>query len=254
MDKEHMDFSGKVALVTGGTRGLGKEVARALGLRGAHVIICSRKLENVQKAQDELRAEDIKVNGYVAHVGKSEEITSLFKGINELTGKLDVLVNNVGMNILTSSVVDADEALWNKIIDTNLKSVYLVSREAVKLMRKQGRGKIINISSIAARKSAPGMGIYCVAKAGVEMLTRVLATELAREKINVNAVAPCMVRTDFSKFFWNDENMLKEITKTIPMGRIAESPDVVGAVLYLASRLSDYVTGEIITVDGGSMA
>jgi NAD(P)-dependent dehydrogenase (short-subunit alcohol dehydrogenase family) len=121
-------------------------------------------------------------------------------------------------------------------------------------MKKAGGGKIVNISSIAARKAAMGMGVYCVAKAGVEMLTKVLAVELSPYHINVNAVAPGMVKTRFSQPFWSNEAMLKELTKTIPMGRIAETDDVVGAVLFLASGLSDFVTGEVITVDGGAMA
>jgi 2-deoxy-D-gluconate 3-dehydrogenase len=121
-------------------------------------------------------------------------------------------------------------------------------------MRKKGGGKIINISSIAARRASPGMGIYCVAKAGVEMLTKVLAVELSQDRINVNAVAPSMVKTPFSQPFWGNESMAKEILKTIPMGRIPEPEEVVGAVLFLASALSDYITGEVITVDGGSMA
>ena len=120
-------------------------------------------------------------------------------------------------------------------------------------MKKGGGGKIINISSIAARKAVMGMGIYCVAKAGVEMLTKILALELAQDHINVNAVAPCVVRTQFSQPFWSNDSLLKEITKTIPMGRIAEIDDVVGTVLFLASGLSDFVTGEVINVDGGSM-
>jgi 2-deoxy-D-gluconate 3-dehydrogenase len=144
--------------------------------------------------------------------------------------------------------------LWEKIMETNLKSAFLVTSHALRLLKKAGGGKIINISSIAARKAARGMGIYCVAKAGLEMLTRVLAVELSSDHICVNAVAPCVVRTEFSRPFWSDASLLKEIIATIPMGRIAETDDVVGTVLYLSSRLSDFVTGEIITVDGGSVA
>ena len=190
----------------------------------------------------------------VANVGKSDQVENLFQAALERFGKLDILVNNVGMNILTPSVTAAEERLWDKIIETNLKGTFLTSRRAANLMKKSGGGKIINISSIAARQAARGMGIYCVAKAGVEMLTKVLAVELAPEHINVNAVAPCVVKTQFSRPFWSDEALLGEITKTIPMGRIAEIDDVVGTVLFLASSLSDFITGETITVDGGSMA
>jgi 2-deoxy-D-gluconate 3-dehydrogenase len=187
-------------------------------------------------------------------MGKADQATSLFKAIEEKFGKLDILVNNVGTNLLTPSVAEADEGLWDKLIETNLKSAFLASSMACKLMKKAGAGKIINISSIAARKAARGMGIYCVAKAGLEMLTKVLAVELASDHIQVNAVAPSVVRTQFSQPFWSNESILKEILKTIPAGRIAETDDVVGAVLFLASNLSDFITGEVLNVDGGSMA
>jgi len=222
--------------------------------KGAHVIICGRKQDNLDQAVDDLGQKGLDVAAFRANVGSSDEVADLFRWVEEHFGRLDILVNNVGMNILTPSVAMADEGLWDKILTTNLKGTFLVSAGAVPLMRKAGRGKIINISSIAARKASMGMGIYCVAKAGVEMLTRVLAVELAHDHITVNSVAPCVVRTKFSQPFWDNDSLLQEITRTIPMGRIAEPNDVVGTVLFLASNLSDFVTGEVITVDGGSMA
>ncbi len=254
MSEMGLDLSGKVALVTGGSRGLGMAIATAMAGKGADVAICGRKQENLDQSVEAFGQKGIKVMARVANVGKSSEIADLFQAVEQQFGKLDILVNNVGMNILTPSVSEVDEGLWDKIIESNLKGTYLASSRAVGLMKKAGGGKIINISSIAARKAAMGMGIYCVAKAGVEMLTKVLAVELSQYNINVNAVAPGMVKTKFSQPFWSNEDMLKELTKTIPMGRIAETDDVVGAVLFLASGLSDFVTGEIITVDGGAMA
>jgi NAD(P)-dependent dehydrogenase (short-subunit alcohol dehydrogenase family) len=249
-----IDLSGKTALVTGGSRGLGKAIALAMAEKNANVIICGRKQENLNKAQDEFKGRGLDVMTQVAHAGKSDQLATLFKSIDDRFGKLDILVNNVGTNVLTPLVAEADEGLWDKLMETNLKSAFLASKQAYRLMKKAGGGKIINISSIAAQKASRGMGIYCIGKAGLEMLTRVLAIELVSDHINVNAVAPGMVRTQFSQPFWKDENLLKELTKTIPMGRIAETGDVVGAVLFLASNLSDFITGEIIRVDGGSMA
>jgi len=249
-----IDLSGKVALLTGGSRGLGKAIALAMAEKNAKVIICGRKQENLNKAEAEFKKKGMDVMAQVAHAGKSDQLSALFKSIDERFGKLDILVNNVGTNFLTPLVAEADEGLWDKLMETNLKSAFLASSQAYRLMKKAGAGKIINISSVAAQKAARGMGIYSVAKAGLEMLTRVLAIELASDHINVNAVAPGMVRTDFSRPFWSDENLLKEVTRNIPMNRIAETGDVVGAVLFLASSLSDFITGEIITVDGGSMA
>jgi len=225
-----------------------------MAVKGAHVVICGRKQDTLDQAISDLSQKGVDISAFMANVGSSNEVDLLFQFIEERFGRLDILVNNVGMNILTPSVAMADEGLWDKIITTNLKGTFLVSAGAVPLMRKAGRGKIINISSIAARKASMGMGIYCVAKAGVEMLTRVLAVELARDHITVNAVAPCVVRTQFSQPFWSNESLLNQITAGIPMGRIAEPDDVVGTVLFLASDLSDFVTGEVISVDGGSVA
>ena len=254
MGEMSLDLSGKVALVTGGSRGLGKAIAIAMARKGADVVICGRKQENLDGAVEDFSQAGLDVMTQVANVGKSDQVTGLFQAIEKRFGKLDILVNNVGMNILTPAVAEADEGLWDKTMETNLKGTYLASSLAVSLMKKTGGGKIINISSIAARRAAMGMGIYCVAKAGVEMLTRVLAVELAKDHINVNAVAPSVVKTRFSQPFWSNEDLLNEIVKTIPMGRIAETDDVVGTVLFLASSLSDFITGEVITVDGGAMA
>jgi NAD(P)-dependent dehydrogenase (short-subunit alcohol dehydrogenase family) len=254
MAERDIDFSRKVALVTGGSRGLGKDIALAMAERNAEVAICGRKKEGLDRAQEEFKKRGLEVMARDANVSRPDEVKALIQAVDEKFGKLDILVNNVGTNILTPSVAEADEGLWDKIMATSLKSAFLVSAQSVVLLKKAGGGKIINISSIAARRASRGMGIYCVAKAGLEMLTRVMAVELAAEHINVNAVAPSMIRTTFSQPLWSNEGLYHEILKTIPMGRIAETNDVVGAVLFLASGMSDFVTGEVVTVDGGSMA
>lgn len=254
METRAIDFTGKSALVTGGSRGLGLAIAAALAEKGARVAICGRKQENLDAAVRELEAKGLKALARQAHMGKAEQVDALFEEIRESFGRLDILVNNVGMNLPTPSVADLDEGLWDKILEGNLKSAFLASRRAVPLMKGQGGGRIVNISSIAARKAAPGMGVYCVAKAGLEMLTRVLAKELASDRISVNAVAPGMIRTGFSKPFWGNEALLADLTAAIPMGRIAETEDVVGAVLFLCSSWAEYITGEVVNVDGGAMA
>lgn len=249
-----LDLSGKVALVTGSSRGIGKSIAMALAEKGAKVALCGRKQENLDQALEEFRKLGLQAVGRTANMGQTQQVAALFAAVDEAFGGPDILVNNVGTNLLTPSVAEADVGLFDKLMETNLKSAFLASAEAVKRMKKRGGGKIINISSIAGRKASRGMGIYCIAKAGVDMLTKVLAQELAPDRINVNAIAPGVVRTKFSQPFWSNEALLNEIVKTIPMGRIAETSDVVGAALFLASGLSDYITGEILSVDGGSMA
>ena len=254
MSGMEINLAGKAALVTGGSRGLGLAIALAMAEKGARVAICGRKQENLDKAVAELKQKGFPVFASPANVGQAAQVSNLFALVEKELGGLDILVNNVGTNILTPSVAEADESLFDKLMETNLKSAFLSSAEAVQRMKKRGGGKIVNISTVAARKAARGMGIYCVAKAGLEMLTKVLAQELAPDHINVNAVAPGVVRTRFSQPFWSNEGLLKEIIRDVPMGRIAETADVVGAVLFLCSSLTDYVTGEVITVDGGSMA
>ncbi len=246
-------LDGKVCLVTGGTRGIGFEIARALLDEGAKVIICGRKQEGLDAAVNALN-ENPNLISVCTHIAKENDVDTLFDAIEKNHHRLDILINNVGMNLMTPGIADLEPGLWKKIIDTNLNGTFLCCRKAAHIMRDQGSGKIVSISSTAGSKAAPGMGIYGIAKAGIEMMTKVLASELAPLNIQVNAVAPGMVRTEFSKAFWSNEELLAHITCTIPLGRIAEIQDVLEPVLFLASEGSAYITGQTIMVDGGASA
>jgi len=246
-------LEGKVVLVTGGSRGIGLELARRLLEEKAKVAICGRKREGLDAATAQLGGGDDLLT-VSAHVAEEEQVELLFQTVLGRFGRLDVLVNNVGMNLMTPSVVDTDLGAWRKIIDTNLTGTYLCSRRAGRIMREQRRGKIVSVSSVAARQAAPGMGVYGVAKAGIEALTRVLAGELAPHNVQVNAVAPAMVRTGFSALFWSNEDLYRKIVTSVPAGRIAEPADVAHVVLFLASDASDFMTGQTVVVDGGSTA
>jgi len=252
MSALNYNLADKVFVVTGGSRGIGFEIARLLLGQNAKVVICGRKQEGLDVAAETLKAGDNLLT-LQTHVAKSEEIEALFSQTLDRFGRLDGLVNNVGMNIMTT-VVDADPGLWHKIIDSNLNGNFLCSRKAGQIMRDQQSGKIVNISSIAARRSAPTMGIYGVAKAGIEMLTKVLAQELAPFNIQVNAIAPCMVRTAFSEPLWANKDLHEAIVKTIPLGRIAEPIDVAHPALFLCSSGADFITGQTLLVDGGASA
>lgn len=247
------DLKDKVCLVTGGSRGIGLEIARSLLEEGASVCICSRKPEGVEKAKETLSNHE-NLMTVSTHIGKPDEVDRLFDTIKKAHGRLDILINNVGMNLITPGIADLDPGLWHKIIDTNLSGTFLCARKAALMMRAQGQGKIVSISSIAGTRATPGMGIYGIAKAGIEMMTKVLASELAMFNIQVNAVAPAMVRTKFSEPFWSNEELLAYVTKSIPMGRIAEIEDVVKPVLFLVSQGSSFITGQTIVVDGGATA
>ncbi|MDA8125088.1 MAG: SDR family oxidoreductase [Deltaproteobacteria bacterium] len=243
----------KVVIVTGGSRGIGRELARSFLGQGARVVICGRKKENLDAALADLGGGE-RLLAVTAHVARETDVEALFAAVVQRFGGLDVLINNVGMNLPTVSVADTDLAVWNKIIEGNLTSAFLCARQAARIMKEKKRGKIVSLSSIAGTRAAPGMGIYGVAKAGLEMLTKVLAAELAACHIQVNAVAPGMVRTDFSKPFWSEPSICEQIVKMIPEGRIAEAADLIPLVLMLASSQADYITGQTIAVDGGATA
>ena len=245
-------LNGKVFLVTGGSRGIGLEIARMMLAQGAKVAICGRKQEGLDAAAAELAGGD-NLMAASAHIAKEEDVDRMFDEVISNFGTIDGLVNNVGMNIATTAV-DADFGLWKKIVDSNLNGAYLCSRKAAQIMREKKQGKIVSITSIAARRAAPFMGIYGVAKAGIEMMTRVLAQELAPFNLQVNAVAPCMVRTKFSQPFWSNADIHDQIVKTIPLGRIAEPADVAHPALFLCSQGADFITGQILMADGGATA
>ena len=252
MAKLSFNLEDKVFVVTGGSRGIGLEITRMLLDQKARVAICGRKLEGLDAAAAELNAGD-NLLAVPAHVARTEDVDGLFNRTLKAFGRVDGLINNVGMNIVTG-LVDADPGLWNKIIDSNLNATFLCSRKAGQIMREHKKGKIVSISSIAGRRSAPFMGIYGVAKAGIEMMTKVIAQELAAFNIQVNAVAPGMVRTKFSEPFWSNSEIYEQIVKTIPLGRIAETADVAQAVLFLCSEASNFITGQTLMVDGGASA
>ena len=244
-------FEDRVVVITGGSRGIGLDLAKIFLAHGSRVVICSRKETNLKAAVESLNGGE-KLLSVVAHVAKEEDVDNLFAATLGRFGAVDILINNVGMNLVSSSVIDTDLTVWNKIIEGNLTGAFLCSRRAAKIMREQKRGKIVSVSSLAAKKASPAMGIYGVAKAGLEMLTKVLAFELAPLNIQVNAVAPGMVRTDFSKPFWQTPSIHEQIVKGIPAGRIAETSDLTPVILFLASSHADYITGQTIAVDGGA--
>jgi 2-deoxy-D-gluconate 3-dehydrogenase len=246
-------LDGRVAVVTGGSRGIGFEIARELIRQKAKVVICGRKQEGLESAEEALAAGDALL-AVQAHVAKEADIDRLFDAAVEKFGRIDVLINNVGMNLPSGALVDMEPGMWQKIIESNLTGTFMCSRKGGRIMREQKAGRIVSISSLAAHKASPGMNAYGIAKAGIEMMTKNLALELAPDNVQVNAVAPAMVRTEFSRPFWSNTEIHDMAVQNIPMKRIAEPEEVARVALFLASDAASYMTGQTLLVDGGATA
>jgi NAD(P)-dependent dehydrogenase (short-subunit alcohol dehydrogenase family) len=245
------NFQGRTVMVTGSGRGIGRAIALGFAASGANVVLCGRTKEQIDAVADEIRNQGGKALPVVTDLTVHDQLENLVKAAMDEFGKIDILVNNAARSFLRS-LLDLREDGWDKVFDTNVKSVWLLSRLVAKHMIEQKGGKIINITTLGADKAEAGMAAYGCSKAALKMLTRCMAREWACHGINVNAVAPGFTRTDFSKPLWSNEDIAKHIASFIPKGRIAEPEDVAGAVLFLASDASDYITGDTIYVDGGT--
>ena len=248
-----MDFSlkGKVALITGASRGIGQAVAIGLAQAGADIAIASRKLPDLEKVAEQVRKTGRKCLPVAAHVARVEEINNLVGQVMAEYGKIDILVNNAATNPTMASAMDVDERAWDSIMNLNLRGLFFLSQAVARLMKEKGGGKIINISSIAGI-SPDLLPVYSISKAGVIMATKVMAQQWAQYNIRANAVAPGLTKTRFSEALWKNPDILKLAMGKTPMARVADPEEMVGAILYLAADASSYVTGQVIAIDGGT--
>jgi NAD(P)-dependent dehydrogenase (short-subunit alcohol dehydrogenase family) len=244
-------LDGKVAVVIGASRGIGRAIALRFAQAGAKVVVSSRKLEGVQAVADEIRAAGGEALALQAHVGQWDDVTALVTQTVETFGRVDVLVNNAGTNPHFGPLLTADEGLVDKTLDTNLKGVFRGCKAVAPQMERQGGGKIINIASIAGLRPGPGMGLYGISKAGVLLLTEVLAVELGPANIQVNAIAPGVIKTRFSQVLWQTPEKAQEALSKLPANRFGEPEEVAWLALFLASPASDFVTGAVFVMDGG---
>jgi dehydrogenase/reductase SDR family protein 4 len=247
-------LKGKIALITGGSRGIGRAIALAYAEAGADLVVSSRNKRppELEKVAEEIRARGGRALAIPAHVGKREDVQNLFQKTVREYGRIDILVNNAGANPVLSNLVELEEETFEKVMEVNLKGAFLMSKAAAKEMIKLGAGRIINISSISGlRARADGTGAYCISKAAMNMMTQVMARELAQHNILVNAIAPGSIKTEFSRVNWTDPERRAQRIKEIELQRFGEPEEVVGLALFLASDASSFVTGEIIRVDGG---
>jgi NAD(P)-dependent dehydrogenase (short-subunit alcohol dehydrogenase family) len=248
-------LAGKVALVTGGSRGIGKSIALAYAEAGADVAICSRRIEDgelgaVDRGIQNMGRRSLAIQ---ADTSRKADVDRMVERVAGELGSLDILVNNAGI-LVRSSLLDISEEDLDRLLGIDLKAYILCAQAAGKVMVKQKRGNIINISTQHAFKATPGFGPYGIAKAGVVMLTRVLARELGSHGIRANGIAPGLTRTEFSQLTWTNTQLLKEIEAGLPLGRMGEPEDVAEAALFLASDVSKYVTGQTIVMEGGGLA
>lgn len=248
---EGFSLQDRVALLTGASRGIGRAIAMRLAQAGARVVVSSRKLENVQAVANEIDAAGGEALAVEAHVGDMAAVEALVARTVEAYGRLDIVVNNAATNPHFGPLLSADEGQWDKILDTNTKAAFRVCKVTVPHLEAQGGGKIINLVSAAGLQPSPGMGVYGISKAALIMLTRQLAMELGSANIQVNAIAPGVVKTRFSQLLWQTPQIADGILARMPLGRFGEPEDVAGLALYLASPASDYVTGGVFVIDGG---
>ena len=241
----------KTAIVSGGSKGIGKAIALKYAQAGADVVICSRRKENLEAAVIEAESNGFSLIPIECNTSNFDSIQSVVDLTMDKFGKVDILVNNAATNPYYGPILNSEDSHWDKIFDVNVKGYFNFAKACSISMIKNNYGMIINVASIAAKTPLEGLGVYNISKAAVVMLTKVLAKELGQHNIQINTLAPGLIKTDFSKALWEDENTYNKIVKSIPQGKMGTPEDISGMALYLASDASDFITGSIFTVDGG---
>ncbi|MGP4843510.1 SDR family oxidoreductase [Marinobacter sp. 1Y8] len=249
--KDLFDLTGKVALVTGASRGIGESVARTLAAYGAHVIVSSRKIDGCEAVASSIREHGGKAEAFACHIGEMDQIDNAWEYIESTHGKLDILVNNAATNPHFGPIETTDVSAFQKTVDVNIRGYFFMCSKAAQLMKKSGGGSIINVASVNGVSPGHFQGIYSITKASVISMTKAFAKELGQQNIRVNALLPGLTDTKFASALTTNDAIKKQALMHIPMNRMAEPDEMAGTVLYLASGASSYTTGTCINVDGG---
>src|SRR5438132_7181627 len=245
------DLKGRVALVTGASRGIGSAIANALAEQGAQVVLSSRKQEDLDDEAERINTRfPERAVGIAAHAGRPEDLQGLVEEVMSRFSRIDILVNNAATNPYFGPVLGAELAAWDKTFEVNLRGIFILTKLVYEASMEQHGGAIVNVSSVGGLRPGLGLGVCNVTKAGVIMLTRQLARELGG-KVRVNAVAPGVIKTRFAEALWGNPEILDRVLAQNPMGRIGVPEAVAAAVLFLASDAASYVNGEVLVVDGG---
>ena len=247
------DLKNKVALITGASKGIGEAIALTLAAHGAKVVINSRKQEEIDKVANMIRSAGGECLAIAGNAGEVATCKSLIDQTVKRYGGLDILVNNAASNPSYGPIVESEEWAYDKIMSVNVKAPFELSRYAYPEMKKRGGGSVINMSSIASHTPDPGLGLYSVSKAALNMLTKVMAKEWGPDNIRVNAICPGLIKTKFSQAIWQDEAMLKRFMKMVPMGRMGTVEEIAALALFLSSDVSGYCTGTLFYADGGTV-
>jgi len=253
MDASYLSLEGKVALITGGSRGIGRAIALHFADAGADVIVSSRKLPDLEKVAEEIKNKGRRSLAVSAHNAKMEDLKNLMARVKQEFGRLDILVNNAVANPVMADVLHMEEAPFDVIMNANIKGYYFLSQAAARMMVEQGSGgAIVNVASVGGIYVTVGLGPYCISKAAIIMMTKCLAAELGSHKIRVNCIAPGIVQTKFSQALWSNEKLMAEYLKQMPLGKIGQPEEIARTALYLASEASSFMTGSTLIIDGGA--
>ena len=251
--KKLFNLEGKVAIVTGSSKGIGKAIAEALAEYGAQVVVSSRSQEAVDAVADEFKAKGLEAVGIACHVGDEEQRKALISKTVDRYGGVDILINNAATNPVYAPLEGVDDPVFDKIMDVNVKACFSFAKLCFPYMKEKKKGSIINIASVEGLKPNMGLGLYGVSKAALIMLTKSQASEWGKYGIRTNAICPGLIKTKFSQALWSNEQLMKQVENHLPLRRAADPLEMAGLAVYLASDASSFTTGAILNSDGGHM-
>jgi NAD(P)-dependent dehydrogenase (short-subunit alcohol dehydrogenase family) len=254
MDTKLFDLSGKTAIVTGASRGIGESTALALADFGAHVIVSSRRQEACEAVVEKIRGLGGQATAIAAHIGDVASIDQLFDKVAHATGGAEILVNNAATNPYFGPMIDMELAAFDKTVEVNIRGYYYTTVKAARIMRERGGGAIVNVASVNAKRAAPMQGVYSMTKAAIVSLTEGFAKELAPHKIRVNAVLPGLTDTKFASALTQNPKILAMMLQLIPLARVADPAEIAPMIAFLCTPAASYITGVSYQVDGGYLA